>query len=32
MAKIIRGEEEADFSTQHDLIVQASLLKTCDQQ
>ena len=29
MAKIIRGEKDSDFSPDHDLAVQASLLKAC---
>ena len=29
MAKIIRGEKESDFSPDHDLAVQTSLLKAC---
>lgn len=29
MAKILRGEKESDFSTQHDLSVQRTLLKAC---
>ncbi|MEZ6102310.1 MAG: Gfo/Idh/MocA family oxidoreductase [Pirellulaceae bacterium] len=29
MARIIRGEKEADFSYQHDLAVQRTLLKAC---
>ena len=29
MAKIIRGEKESDFSPDHDLTVQTSLLKAC---
>jgi predicted dehydrogenase len=29
MAKIIRGEKPSDFSTEHDLIVQTTLLRAC---
>ena len=31
MAKIIRGEKECDFSYAHDLAVQETLLRACDQ-
>ncbi len=31
MARIIRGEKASDFSINHDLIVQASVLKACGQ-
>lgn len=30
MAKIIRGEKEADFSAEHDLAVQETLLRACE--
>jgi hypothetical protein len=29
MARIIRGEKRADFSPEHDLTVQATLLRAC---
>jgi hypothetical protein len=29
MAKVIRGEKEADFSAAHELAVQEALLKAC---
>jgi hypothetical protein len=30
MARIIRGEKEADFSREHDFAVQATLLQACE--
>jgi predicted dehydrogenase len=30
MARIIRGEKEADFSSEHDFAVQATLLQACE--
>jgi hypothetical protein len=29
MAQVIRGEKPSDFTSQHDLLVQETLLKAC---